>query len=138
MTFKCVLDVKAGIPINKPPIYRIFFLQVALTLVTCSVFALINGRVAAYSSLIGGSLFALPQLYFGIKAFMYSGARAIQNIVTSFYKGESTKVVVIACGFAVVFSLVKPLDYFALYFTFISVLIFNCFTPYLVNLNNTK
>lgn len=109
-----------------------------IVLVICGGFALISGRVAAYSSLIGGVLFTVPQLYFGFKAFLYSGARAIQNIVTSFYKGESTKILVIACGFAVVFNFVKPLDYFALYFTFISVLVVNCFTPYLIGLMSDK
>jgi len=109
----------------------------SFTLVICSVFALVNGRVAAYSSLIGGLLFAVPQLYFGVKAFLYSGARAIQNIVTSFYKGESTKIVFIAIGFALVFSFIKPLDYFALYLTFICVLIMNCFSPYLVALKES-
>lgn len=117
--------------INRPPIYKIFMVQMLLTLSIACVLLLISGYVAAYSSLIGGIIFALPQLYFGFKAFLYAGAHAIQNVVINFYKGESTKILIIAFSFALVFKFVKPVDYFALYSTFISVLILNCFSPYI-------
>jgi ATP synthase protein I len=105
--------------------------QVLLTISIACVLLLISGYVAAYSSLIGGIIFALPQLYFGFKAFLYAGAHAIQNVVINFYKGESTKILVIAVSFALVFKFLKPVDYFALYSTFIGVLISNCFSLYL-------
>ena len=117
--------------INRPPIYKIFMVQMLLTISISLVLLIISGYVAAYSSLIGGIIFALPQLYFGFKAFLYAGAHAIQNVVMNFYKGESTKILVIAVSFALVFKFLKPVDYFALYSTFISVLILNCFSPYL-------
>jgi len=99
-----------------------------LTLLICTGYYLVSGRVAAYSSLLGGIIFVIPQLYFGIKAFMYSGARSIQKIVVNFYKGESSKILIIAVGFVLVFKFVDPIDYFALYTTFISLLIFNGFS----------
>jgi len=118
--------------INKPtPYYRIFLVQVLVTVSICLVFLLVSGYVAAYSSLIGGIIFALPQLYFGFKAFLYAGAHAVHNVVVNIYKGESTKILVIAVSFALVFKFLQPVDYFALYTTFISVLILNCFSPYL-------
>jgi ATP synthase protein I len=101
------------------------------TLSISLVLLLISGYVAAYSSLIGGTIFAIPQLYFGFKAFLYAGAHAVQNVVINFYKGESTKILIIAVSFALVFKFFKPVDYFALYSTFISVLILNCFSLYL-------
>jgi ATP synthase protein I len=102
-----------------------------LTAVICSGYYIVSGRVAAYSSLLGGLIFVIPQLYFGFKAFMFTGARSIQKIVVNFYKGESSKLIIIAMGFALVFKFVKPVDYFALYLTFISVLIFNGFSAVL-------
>lgn len=117
--------------INRPPIYKIFMVQMLVTVSIACVLLLISGYVAAYSSLIGGTIFALPQLYFGFKAFLYAGAHAIQNVVMNIYKGESTKILVIAVSFALVFKFLKPIDYFALYSTFIGVLILNCFSPYL-------
>jgi len=46
------------------------------------------------------------------------GARSTPKIVQNFYKGETSKIVLIAVGFAAVFATIKPLDYFALFFTF--------------------
>ncbi|KZY47786.1 hypothetical protein A3732_24945, partial [Oleiphilus sp. HI0050] len=100
----------------------------ALTSVICAGYYLVSGSVAAYSSLLGGVIFVIPQLYFGVKAFLYSGARSIQKIVINFYKGESTKLVIIALSFGLIFKFVEPLDYLALYSTFISVLVMNCFS----------
>lgn len=117
--------------VNRPPIYKIFIVQMLFTLSISLVLLLISGYVAAYSSLIGGTIFAIPQLYFGFKAFLYAGAHAVQNVVINFYKGESTKILIIAVSFALVFKFFKPVDYFALYSTFISVLILNCFSLYL-------
>jgi len=125
------LAEKRATLVNRPPIYKIFMVQMLLTMGISLVLLLISGYVAAYSSLIGGIIFALPQLYFGFKAFLYAGAHAIQNVVINFYKGESTKILIIAVSFALVFKFLKPVDYFALYSTFISVLILNCFSPYL-------
>jgi ATP synthase protein I len=105
----------------------------ALTLVICLGFYVVSGSVAAYSSLLGGIIFVIPQLYFGIKAFLHTGARSAQKIVINFYKGESSKLIFIALGFALVFKFVDPLDYLAFYTTFISVLFLNCFTAALTD-----
>ena len=103
-----------------------------LTLVISSGYYFFSGSIAAYSSFLGGVIFIIPQLYFGIKAFMYSGAQSIQNIVVNFYKGESSKIIIIAVSFALVFKFIKPIDYLALYSTFFSVLLINCFSPLLL------
>lgn len=97
-----------------------------------------SGEIAAYSSLLGGMIFVLPQLYFGVKAFLHTGARSIQKIVINFYKGESSKLVIISLSFGLIFKFVEPLDYFALYSTFISVLVLNCFSALLVNTPNSR
>jgi ATP synthase protein I len=104
-----------------------------MTLLISAGYYLGSGEIAAYSSLLGGMIFVLPQLYFGVKAFMYSGARSIQKIVISFYKGESSKLVIIALSFGLIFKFVEPLDYFALYTTFICVLVMNCFSALIDN-----
>lgn len=70
-------------------------------------------------------IFTVPQLYFGIKAFRYMGARSSQLVVQNFYKGEFSKILLVAIGFAVAFKLIKPLDVFALFFTFSVCLVAN-------------
>ncbi|MFT6029724.1 MAG: ATP synthase protein I [Oleiphilaceae bacterium] len=120
-----------AIGIKRPPIFKIFCTQLVVTLLISSVYYLVNGRVAAYSAVLGGLIFVIPQLYFGIKAFMFSGARAIDKIVINFYKGESSKIIIIVIGFTLVFSFTFPVDYFALYSSFIAILVVNCFSAYI-------
>ncbi len=91
------------------------------------------GAVAAGSAVLGGSLFSLPQLYFGYKAFQIQGASRIHQVVANIYRGASTKILVIACGFAVTFKFVQPLHVGFLFGTFIVVLVVNAFSPILVN-----
>jgi ATP synthase protein I len=117
-----------AIGIQRPPIFKIFCTQLAVTLLISAIYYIASGKVAAYSAFLGGIIFVLPQLYFTLKAFMYSGARAIDKIVVSFYKGESAKIIFIVIGFALVFSFVRPIDYFALYSAFIVLLVVNCFS----------
>lgn len=120
-----------AIGIQRPPIFKIFCTQLAATLLISAIYYYASGRVAGYSAFLGGAIFVLPQMYFALKAFMYSGARAIDKIVISFYKGESAKIIFIVIGFGLVFSFVRPIDYFALYSTFIALLVINCFSPLL-------
>ena len=94
-----------------------------------------KGDVAAYSSLSGGMIFCVPQLYFGFKAFMVMGARSNHLIVQNFYKGESSKLVLIAVGFALAFQFIKPLDHFAIFFTFICVVVLNAVMPLFTSKN---
>ena len=130
--------VYLGDKIKRPPIIKIFILHIIVSLVICSVFWLINGRVAAYSSLIGGVLFAVPQLYFGFKAFLYMGARSIHMVLQNFYRGESTKMLLIAIGFGGVFHYVSPLDHLALLFTFVCILLLNGVSPALFEQSERK
>lgn len=104
-------------------------LHVIASTVLAMGFCLLNGWVAGYSSLIGGLLFALPQLYFGFKAFLYIGARSIHKVIQNFYKGESSKLLLIILGFAATFIYVEPLDHLALFITFISIVLLNVFSP---------
>lgn len=120
-----------AIGIKRPPIIKIFCTQLVISLLISAIYYFGKGKVAAISAFLGGIIFILPQLYFGLKAFMFSGARAIDKIVVSFYKGESTKIVFIVIGFALVFTFIKPVDYLALYSSFITVLIVNCFSAYI-------
>ena len=122
-----------AIGIHRPPIFKIFCTQLAATLLISAIYYFVSGKVAAYSAFLGGAVFVVPQLYFMLKAFMYSGARAIDKIVISFYKGESAKIILIVIGFGLVFSFVRPLDYFALYSAFIVLLIINCFSALMKN-----
>jgi len=95
------------------------------------LFYLFSGQLAALSALLGGLIFVLPQLYFALKAFRFMGATSIAKTLKNFYSGESTKLLLIAIGFALVFSFFKGVDVVALFSSFICLLVLNFLTPLL-------
>jgi ATP synthase protein I len=106
--------------IARPPVYRIAIMQFALSIII-ALFALIHSFEAGYSALLGGLTCAIPSGYFIWRAFKYSGARSVDQVVQSFYQGQSWKFVLTAMSFAVIFSRVDPLNPWALFGAFITV-----------------
>jgi ATP synthase protein I len=115
--------------IVRPPVMRLVVTQLMLT-VTVGILFLTKGTTSAYSALLGGLIFALPNAYFAQKAFAHSGARSAQLIVKSFYMGEAVKLILTAVLFTIVFVSVKPLDVMALFLTFFVILMSNWLTPW--------
>jgi len=91
--------------------------QMGVTLLMTAIAALVSGRVAALSTLLGGLVSLVPNALFAINVFKYQGARAAKQIVNSFYKGEALKIVLSVIMFSLVFILfnIKPLVFFAAY-----------------------
>ncbi|NVK36329.1 MAG: ATP synthase subunit I [Gammaproteobacteria bacterium] len=112
--------------ISRPPVYRISLVQFALTF-TCALLFLLRSQDAAISALAGGLICAIPNAYFIHKAFMYTGARQVENVLQSFYQGGTWKMLLTAVGFAAAFKLIQPLDFFALFITFCAVQCVNIF-----------
>ena len=88
--------------------------------------------MSGYSGLCGGLIAWLPNLYFAHKAFRFSGARAAQSIVRSFYAGEAGKLILTAVLFALAFVVVKPLEAPALFGIFVLALSVGWFAPLLM------
>ncbi|MGA1741932.1 MAG: ATP synthase subunit I [Pseudohongiellaceae bacterium] len=113
----------AVVNLKAPPIYKVIVTQlVATTIAALSAFVLM-GSVTGYSVFLGGMVSALPNAYFAIKAFRYSGARQMPLVVKSFYAGESGKLIITAIMFGLVFAGVKPLNELAVIISYILVLI---------------
>ena len=116
--------------IPRPPMLRIFAFLLCCVCLISLVFLIFGETKSAISAFLGGAIFVIPQLYFSAKAFRYVGARAIPKIVQNFYKGESTKILLIALSFALVFKFyAAEVDHFALFFSFIATVIANMFVP---------
>ncbi len=109
--------------LKAPPIYKIIVTQTIATLLAAlSTFVLLDG-ITGYSVLLGGMVSTLPNAYFAIKAFRYSGARQMPQVLKSFYAGESGKMIITAVMFALVFAGVKPLNEVAVIISYILILI---------------
>jgi len=119
--------------ISRPPVYRITLIQLGLTLV-CALLFLLRSQDAAISALAGGLICTIPNAYFIYKAFLYSGASQIKYVLQSFYQGGTWKMLLTAVGFAAAFKLIKPLDFLALFVTFLVVLCVNVFVSKIAKL----
>jgi len=122
---------------NRLPFHRLAVFPVLLTqLVVLLVAALAlwqwRGVVVGYSGLCGGLIALLPNVYFAHRAFRFSGARAAQAIVRSFYAGEAGKMILTAVLFGLTFVGVKPLAPLAVFGVFLLTQAVNWFAPLLM------
>ncbi|UVE17811.1 F0F1 ATP synthase subunit I [Pseudomonas sp. LS44] len=128
------MDVRTPnrLPFHRLPVFPVLLLQLIVLGLAAILLWLCRGSVAGYSGLCGGLIAWLPNLYFAHKAFRFSGARAAQAIVRSFYAGEAGKLVFTAVLFALTFAGVKPLDALAVFGVFVLTQLVNWFAPLLI------
>lgn len=128
------MDVRTPnrLPFHRLAVYPVLLVQLLVLLLLALVLWQWQGSVAGYSGLCGGLIAWLPNLYFAHKAFRFSGARAAQAIVRSFYAGEAGKLVLTAVLFALTFAGVKPLEPLAVFGVFVLTQLVNWFSPLLM------
>ncbi|MET1079566.1 MAG: F0F1 ATP synthase subunit I [Pseudomonas sp.] len=114
------------------PVFPVLLAQGVVLLIASVVLWQLLGTVSGYSGLCGGLIAWLPNLYFAYKAFRFSGARAAQAIVRSFYAGEAGKLILTAVLFALTFAGVKPLEALAVFGVFVLTQLVNWFAPLLI------
>jgi ATP synthase protein I len=127
------VGVSVSQTIKRPPVFRITLIQLGLSGFISLLF-LLRSPDAAFSALAGGLICSIPNAYFIHKAFKYSGAQQVNYVLRSFYQGGSWKMVLTAIGFAAAFKLIHPLDFLALFSTFIAVQVTNVFAARIANL----
>ena len=120
------------LPFHRLPVFPVLLAQLAVILLAAAALFGWRGAVSGYSGLCGGLIAWLPNLYFAHKAFRFSGARAAQSIVRSFYAGEAGKLILTAVLFALAFVVVKPLEASALFGIFVLALSVGWFAPLLM------
>lgn len=120
------------LPFHRLPVFPVLLAQLAVILLAAAALFGWRGAVSGYSGLCGGLIAWLPNLYFAHKAFRFSGARAAQSIVRSFYAGEAGKLILTAVLFALAFVVVKPLEAPVLFGIFVLALSVGWFAPLLM------
>ncbi|TIH10510.1 F0F1 ATP synthase subunit I [Pseudomonas leptonychotis] len=120
------------LPFHRLAVFPVLMTQLVVVLLFAAVLWQWQGAVAGYSGLCGGVIAWLPNMYFAHKAFRFSGARAAQAIVRSFYAGEAGKLVLTAVLFALTFAGVKPLEPLAVFGVFFLTQLVNWFAPLLM------
>jgi ATP synthase protein I len=107
--------------IPKPPLTRVAIYQLA-ALLPASGLLLLMDTVLAYSVLVGGLVQIVPQAWFARQAYKYSGAQQASLVVRAMYRGETGKVVLAATLMAVLFTLYKQWNFFALFMAYIAMI----------------
>lgn len=120
------------LPFHRLPVFPVLVAQLLVLLLLAVVLWQWHSVVAGYSGLCGGLIAWLPNMYFAHKAFRFSGARAAQAIVRSFYAGEAGKLILTAVLFALTFAGVKPLEALAVFGVFFLTQLVNWFAPLLM------
>jgi len=95
-------------------------MQASIAISVSIVFFVFGGEKLAISSIIGGLIAFLPNLYFAYRISLARGESA-KKIVQSFYSGESRKVLMTCALFAIAFQ-VPGVQFFPLMACFVSVL----------------
>ena len=104
--------------IPKPEILKATLYPLAVLILLVGILSL-EDRLTAFSALVGGMIQLIPQAWFSRQAFKYTGARQMDLVVRSMYRGEFGKVVLTAALFAAVFTLDKQWNYIALFTAFL-------------------
>lgn len=118
---------------NRSRIFRILLIQAVVGLLLATGL-LLDDLVTAYSSFIGSILYLLPTLYFANRALRTSVGQSAKQALAEMYVCQIWKMALTAVGFAAVFILVKPVNPFSLFGTFILMQILSWIGQ--MNLNN--
>lgn len=108
----------AGAMLAGPALGRLYATEIAI-LIVASLCSLWVDTTTAYSVLLGGLTFIAPNGFFARQAFRFRGAQAALHITRAFYRGETTKFVLTAMAFALIFALVRPLNVVALWLAYV-------------------
>lgn len=103
---------------------KVWLRQLLLLFITVSLVAWFDWLLAK-SILIGGLLFLLPSIYFGLMTFRLNSDNLPRLALHNLYRGEVGKFMLTSMGFAVAFVMFKPLDIIALFSSFILMMLIN-------------
>ena len=111
--------------INKPPgaqlprplVQRLLWAE-SLILVLVSGICSLYDEAVSQAILLAGACYLLPQAWFAWNVFRYAGAKNAKRVAAAFYRGEAGKFVLSCALFAIVFTLVKPLNALAFFVSY--------------------
>jgi len=100
-------------------IVRILFVQAVITGILATIFWVFVNNVAGYSSLLGGLISCIPNVFLGAR--IISSSKSAKGILRAAYIGEAGKVILTVLLFGLVFLTVQPLNAIYLFTSFIVV-----------------
>jgi ATP synthase protein I len=99
-------------------VFRIFLIQAVLCVIL-SIVLLLDNLVTAWSALLGGGIYLLPNMYFAHRALVFRDKQSAGRALAEMYVSQIWKMGLSILAFAAVFILIQPLNPFSLFGTFI-------------------
>jgi len=103
---------------TRAKIFRVFLIQAVLCVIVAAVL-LLDNLVTAWSALLGGGLYLIPNLYFAHRALAFRDKQSAGSALAEMYVSQIWKMGISILGFSAVFILIQPLNPFSLFGTFI-------------------
>jgi len=110
---------------NKAAAYRFLVAEAAVTAVTAFLLFLSVDGIAAYSAILGGLVFIIPNWLFTGLVFRQAAAESARSILRRFFVGEGVKILATILLFAACFILVKQINVITLFATFVVMMVIN-------------
>lgn len=110
--------------LQRPPLGKVLLVEGSLLLLAVTV-AWCLDTATAWSILLGGLIFLLPQAWFSWRAFRVRGAVAASEVAQGFYRAEAGKFLLVATGFALAFTAAGPVDAPWLFGAYVLMLLLN-------------
>lgn len=110
---------------NRAAAFRLVYVQLIITVVITLLSYAFSGLVMAYSVILGGAVYILPNIYFVRSALKSVGSETPQSILSRFYFGEGQKFLLAMAMFALCFALIKPLHVVSFFAAYILIMIIN-------------
>jgi ATP synthase protein I len=104
---------------QRQQIIIIIISQISLAFLISGLLWLWEGSSHAYSGLLGGMAYLLPNIYQAKKILLQRRFENISKTLLSLYKSEIWKIALTMLLFAMIFSLVRPIEPFSLFGVFI-------------------
>jgi ATP synthase protein I len=90
-----------------------------IVMLVLSAALLLKGNVEAYSALLGGLIYLVPNLYVALRTLPHRAGSTAGIVLAELYIGQIWKMALSVAGFAATFIWVKPLSPFSIFGTFI-------------------
>lgn len=110
---------------NKTAAYRFLAAEAAVTVVTAVILFISIDVIAAYSAILGGLVFIVPNWLFTGIVFRQVTGDSARMILRRFFVGEAIKIFGTILLFAACFILVEPVNVISLFATFMVMMVIN-------------
>lgn len=110
---------------NRAAVFGLVYVQLIITVVVAFLLYKFCGLVIAYSVLLGGMVYVLPNLCFVRSALKDLESQVPQVILSRFYIGEAQKFLLAMTMFTVCFALVEPLHTVSFFVAYGLIMIIN-------------